>query len=378
MRMELETLPDDILLRIFSFIDPFSLYRSLYPVNKRFRILCKRPVLWTSVDLTSFRVIENIINRMMDANLLGRHTRHLRLSAKIICSDDVQEGLPAWEDLLRPVLKICDQLESLYIHCGRFGHFSSFCAILPATLRKMTFKCVCIKQNDVDPVGEMNLEFKNLESLTLTGCPWFTPVHLNRLVKPRPSKRLVYLNLSGCRGFFSRNDGDVIGHMVRIFEEVCPDLKYLGLGTVIRDDIVSLSQRVQGIQHLFESTPLLEVVDLSRSFHPEENPLNPDQATAAIIKQLFYPHRLSGRVKPCVTLGLLGWSKDWVCSFMNSASKILDSQSTLLLVVDHTVSDLTAGVRVKLVTWPKRHLKFEDLMELSRTTDSREMYVDEK
>ncbi|CAL8068872.1 unnamed protein product [Calicophoron daubneyi] len=389
-------LTDRVVLRIISYLKHDFLIRSLSRVNKRFQMLCKDPSIWVGVDLREFNLTTKIVASLLEQNLIGSFTRHLYVKRKTLPS--ARE--PSLEEILCPLLRACTGLKSFYLSWARSNNFPDLRSVFPRGLQRITLNNLTVDWNNGEPSTDSSAQFSELECLTISFCRGITPECLIQFLHPPPCTTLTYLDLSGCRGLFGKDRLiNCLERLVRLFENLCPQLTFLGLWGVLdpynreslqfgtasqftfeKSDSEDDSDHPNRVRRssimgdenpmgafvctLFEEMPRLEVIDLSGNRLLWRHIVDREQFASDFVQHLFSVSSSPGRGKSKATLGILDWPKEWVMSFANAASKTIDEQSQLNLVIGPLLPGLRVEENVKLNRSQTNFMNFSDMVKM--------------
>ncbi|CAL8095949.1 unnamed protein product [Calicophoron daubneyi] len=301
-------------------------------LSKRFYRLSRNSSLWTRVDLSSLQIGSTEVKRFLKQNLIGSFT----LDLAIRFQDDLQNI----QKYLHPLLKICTNLQRLRLFSGHADHFMSLYEILPLTIRHLQLTMVGIRNSDSSKLNKSPAKLVGLEHLSIVRCSWFSDAHLNHLLHSHPCRNLVHLDLGGCYRLFGGapaylNLGTRIGLLIRFLDKTCSHLRFLGLRSVFNClSHVEQSGPVSTVSSMFDSTPLLETIDLSCNSGLSHHICYSDSSASSFLQSLFSPSRLAGRTKSKFTLYLRDWPTACVSRIIRACTETLDERSTLTLVAN--------------------------------------------
>ncbi|KAG5451413.1 F-box/LRR-repeat protein 12 [Clonorchis sinensis] len=257
---DIENLPDDLLLRIFSFLGHDDLIRSVSRVSRRWNTISRAPSLWNCVNLSNLKMSNYSLKYLLRRKLIGPTTRAL-----VLCLGHS----PSIQTPLISIINSCPQLQRFCISHGRLESFWPIALALPRCLRTLKVNHLVVKHCD-----DHSLEFRqrstNLNHLDLTGCGWFADRHLLRFLE---GTSLTHLDLSHCYRLFGGPPVcSKLASRLKLLSErlsqLCPNLVHLGVCSVFTLTVEPGDESIQNqslLTMIVESLPSLYSLNLSEN-----------------------------------------------------------------------------------------------------------------
>ncbi|KAM3939311.1 S-phase kinase-associated protein 2 [Leptodactylus fuscus] len=262
-----DSLPDELLLGIFSYLHLTDLLRASRVCKRWNRLSCDES-LWQSVDLTGKHLVNGVIGKLLSLGVvvlrcprsclgepLFKQVRPLRLQHADF------SNCTASADTLQSIISRCHNLHNLSLE-GLELSDGTICGIAQNSdlIRLNLGGCSGFSP---ESLTQMLKSCTSLEELNLSWCD-FTADHVKNSVQSFPSS-LTQLNFSGYRQNLEITDIDILAQR-------CPDLISLDLSdsVMLTADCFSAFQQLRlqhlGLSRCYQITPTA-LLDLGKLLH---------------------------------------------------------------------------------------------------------------
>ncbi|CAH8476987.1 unnamed protein product [Schistosoma turkestanicum] len=341
-------LPDELLLRIFTYLSQIDLIKYVSRVNKKLHVLSRNSYLWKHLDFRNYEVEPKDLRLFSKQKLVGRQT----CSAKIKFnpkSRNVEAGLA-------PVFKICGVLTHVLIQGGCINEFQNFIRLFSDYLEKLELVETVAKSRLIHPEVLPGVPRFSLKYLKLSKSSWVCDVHLSALIGLNPSKSLKYLNVSRCYRLFLGPPSSCplnvrFERMSAFLKQTCPYLECLDLSSVF------ISHNTQASV----TTTFLDMIPDTLSYLHKLNLSENSMITSFLLNELHDNQELSSTFQSFITaffnkvrkyqvsLYIYDWPPKLITSLFSACTLTVPDGSIVYLHVNGVPKCIEENSKCKLI-----------------------------
>ncbi|CAH8501888.1 unnamed protein product [Heterobilharzia americana] len=316
-------LPDELILRILTYLRQIDLIRCVSRINKKFHVLTRSSYLWKNLDLCGYRVEPKDLRLFSRQKLVGRQT----------CSTKIE--------------------------CGGIQDFQNFIRLFSDYLEKLELIETVAKNRLINPQSSSSIPRFSLRYLNLTDSSWIHEAHLLALIGITPSENLKHLNVSKCYRLFLGPPAscplDVrFEKMSTFFKQACPYLEKLNLSSIFisRTSQLHVPPGIQTklLQIIPETLPYLHTLNLSGNTMITSFLLNLHQnGELSSVFQCFISAFFNKIHKYQLILYIYDWSHELTMSLFSACSLVVPNGSRVSLHVNNVPVYTEKSVKCEII-----------------------------
>ncbi|CAH8504565.1 unnamed protein product [Schistosoma intercalatum] len=342
-------LPDELILRVFTYLPQIDLIKCISRVNKKLHVLSRSSYLWKHLDFRNFEVEPKDLRHFSKQKLVGRQTCSVKIEFNPR-SKNIEAGLA-------PVFKICGVLTHILIRGGSIHNFQNFIRLFSDYLEKLELIETVAKNRLVGPESLPSVPRFSLKYLKLSDSSWLYDVHLSALIGLNASKTLKYLNVSKCYRLFLGPPASCplnvrFEKMSAFLKQTCPHLEELNLSSVFMSHNIQVPVTTALLSMIPDTLPYLHTLNLS------ENPM----ITSSLLNQLYESQNLSSALQSFITsffnkihkykvfLYIYDWPHKLTMSLFSACALTVPDGSTVYLYVNDAPECIEENSKCKLIS----------------------------